>query len=137
MGKHKTSDDQRDIGEWVNYQGKITGQSAEPGYLVVYNAAGSNIASALVDTHTLPAINGAQPKGFVLDHTAYWYRTDQLEEAHYVYAVLNAPCVDAAIKAGSNTWALWAHAMFTAAHSRSAPSPPLTRTTPITSGWRN
>ena len=80
-----------------NYQQGIIGQSAESGYLVLYNAAGSNIASCVLDTTALPPVNNTKPQGFILDHTAYWYR-GSLEEAHFVSALLNAPCVDLAIK---------------------------------------
>jgi hypothetical protein len=96
--KHKKAATKESLAEWLNYQNKITAQSPEPGYLVLYNAAGSNITSAVLDTHDLPIINGARPKAFVLDHTAYWYRASTPEEAHYLSALLNAPCVDAAIK---------------------------------------
>ncbi len=96
--QHKKATTKESLAEWLNYQNKITAQSARPGYLVVYNAAGSNIASAVIDTSDLTSINGAQPRGFVLDHTAYWYRSDSPDEVHFLSALLNAPCVDAAIK---------------------------------------
>lgn len=82
-----------------NYQQGVIGQSATPGYLVLYGATGSNISACVVDTHTLPVVNGVQPKAFVVDHKTYWYRSSSKEEAHFLAAVLNAPCVDSAIKA--------------------------------------
>jgi hypothetical protein len=39
------------------------------------------------------------PKGFVADTTTYWYRPPTADEAHFLSALLNAPCVDATIKA--------------------------------------
>ncbi|HLJ80048.1 MAG TPA: N-6 DNA methylase, partial [Ktedonobacterales bacterium] len=95
---HKKETTKETLAEWLNYQNKITAQSAEPGYLLVFNAAGSNIASAVVDTRELPVINGTRPHAFVLDHTAYWFRSENPNEPHYLSALLNAPCVDAAIK---------------------------------------
>jgi methylase of polypeptide subunit release factors len=88
------------LAQWFNYQNKLTAQSAAPGYFVVYGAAGSNLAASVIDTHNLPIINGAQPRAFVVDHTAYWYRTTLKDEAYYLSALLNAPCIDAAIKSG-------------------------------------
>lgn len=97
--QHKKATTKESLAEWLNYQNKITAQSVAPGYLVAYNAAGSNISSAVVNTLHLPTINGAQPRGFVLDYTTYWYRPADENEAHFLSAVLNAHCVDAAIKA--------------------------------------
>lgn len=52
-----------------------------------------------MNTHSLPIVNGSEPKAFVVDHKTYWYQCDTIEEAHYLVALLNAPSVDAAIKA--------------------------------------
>jgi len=86
------------LSQWFNYQNKLTGQSASPGYLVLYGASGSNISACVVDTHILPIINGAQPKAFVVDTKTYWYRATTIEEAYFLVALLNASCVDRAIK---------------------------------------
>ena len=97
--KYKKSTTKETLADWLNYQNKVTGQSAAPGSILVYNASGSNIASALLDTQRLPVINSAQPRALVVDHTTYWYRCATPEEGYYLSAMLNAPCVDAAIKA--------------------------------------
>ncbi len=96
--KHKKTTVQATLAQWLNYQNKLTGQSATPGYLVLYGATGSNLAASVIDTHYLPVVNGAQPKAFVVDHKTYWYRSATKDEAHFLVALLNAPCVDAAIK---------------------------------------
>ncbi len=96
--QHKSATTRQTLPEWLNYQNKISGQSAEPGYLVVYNAAGSNLAAAVLDTRRLPIINGVRPTAFVVDHKMYWHRCAQPEEAHYLAGLLNAPSVDAVIK---------------------------------------
>ncbi|HEX8729547.1 MAG TPA: N-6 DNA methylase, partial [Ktedonobacterales bacterium] len=87
-----------DLWNRYNYQNGVIAQSPEPGYFVLYNASGSNIAAAVVATAALPLINGAQPIAFVADHTAYWYRARSLAEARYLCALLNAGCVNLAIK---------------------------------------
>jgi hypothetical protein len=37
-------------------------------------------------------------QGFVIDHKTYYFDTESIDEAHYLAALLNAPCVDIAIK---------------------------------------
>jgi len=97
--KHKKLTTKETLLQWFNYQNKVTAQVAAPGYLALYGAAGSNLAASVLDTHSLlPVINGAQPTAFVADHTTYWYRSSTEAEAHFLVALLNAPCVDAAIK---------------------------------------
>jgi len=86
------------LAQWLNYQSKLTAQSAEPGYLVLYGATGTNLTAAVLDTHDLPAANGVQPRAFVVDHKTYWYRSSTPDEAHFLVALLNAPFVDHAIK---------------------------------------
>ncbi|HVB21749.1 MAG TPA: N-6 DNA methylase [Ktedonobacteraceae bacterium] len=97
-GQYKKSTVKETLWQWFNYQNKLLTQSPEPGYLVLYGATGSNLAAAVVDTHNLPVVNGAEPKAFVVDHKTYWYRSPTLEEAHFLCALLNAPCINEAIK---------------------------------------
>jgi hypothetical protein len=96
--KYKKDSVKETLAQWFNYQNKVTNQSAEPGFLVLYGAAGSNLASTVIDTHDLPITNGARAKAFVVDHTTYWYRSACKEEAYFLSAFLNTPCVDQAIK---------------------------------------
>ena len=97
--KYKKATTKETLADWLNYQNKVTTQSAVPGYLVLYGATGSNISACVVDTYHLPVLNGAKPGAFVVDHKTYWYRSEVKEEAHFLSALLNAPCVDTAIKA--------------------------------------
>lgn len=96
--KYKKATTRETLPQWFNYQNKLTAQSAFPGYLMLYGATGTNLAASVIDTHSLPVINGAQPKAFVVDHKTYWYRSTSKEEVHFLAALLNAPSVDAAIK---------------------------------------
>jgi len=41
---------------------------------------------------------GEPVRGFVADYVTHWLETDDPDEAHYPFAVLNAPAVDKAIK---------------------------------------
>lgn len=96
--QYKKETTKETLAQWFNYQNKLTAQSPTPGYFVLYGATGSNLAATVVDTHSLPLINGARSKAFVVDHKTYWYRAETNDEAHFLVALLNAPCVDAAIK---------------------------------------
>lgn len=86
------------LAQWVNYQSKITKQSASPQHLVITNTSGTNITAAVISTTALPIINGNRPQGFVADFTTYWYRCSTEQEGYYLSAILNAPRVDSEIK---------------------------------------
>lgn len=96
--QHKKTTTRETLAQWFNYQNKLTAQSAEPGSLLLYGATGTSLAAAVIETHDLPVINGARPRAFVVDHKTYWYRAASADEGHFLAALLNAPCVDAAIK---------------------------------------
>ncbi len=96
--QHKKETTRETLAQWLNYQNKLLGQRTTPGYLVLYGAAGSNLAATVIDTSVLPLINGKQPTAFVADSSTYWYRSRTKEEAHFLSALLNAPCVNRAIK---------------------------------------
>jgi len=69
--------------EWLDYHGKLTAQSLAHPYLVLYNAAGTNISAAVVDRHSLPL-------PFVVEHKLYWAAFEAEEEVHYLAAILNS-----------------------------------------------
>jgi hypothetical protein len=96
--RYKKETTRETLAQWLNYQNKLLGQRTTAGYLVLYGAAGSNLAATVIDTSVLPLINGKQPTAFVADSTTYWYRSRTKEEAHFLSALLNAPCVNRAIK---------------------------------------
>ena len=69
--------------ERLDYHAGLTVQNLEHAYLVLYNAAGTNISAAVVDRHSLPM-------SFVVEHKLYWAAFDTEEEAHYLAAILNS-----------------------------------------------
>jgi hypothetical protein len=86
--------------EWINYRSKLTNQQPFGLYKVLYNETGVHLASCVVDTTgTPPKVYEYPTQGFIVDYKTYHFDTTVLEEAHYLCAVLNAPCVDLAIKA--------------------------------------
>ena len=67
----------------LDYQRELTVQNLKHPYLVLYNAAGTNISAAVFHRHSLPT-------QFVVDHKLYWTPFDTEEEAHYLVAILNS-----------------------------------------------
>jgi hypothetical protein len=82
--------------EWLDYQGKLTAQDLRQQHLVLYNAAGTNVAAACFDRKScsLP---------FVVDHKLYWAAFSDPNEADYVAAVLNSDTANKAIKPFQST----------------------------------
>lgn len=77
--------------ERLDYSRELSHQSLRTRFLALYNAAGTNISAASVDSADLPEL-------FVVDHMTYWARCRSREEADYLAAILNAPATNAAIK---------------------------------------
>jgi hypothetical protein len=69
--------------ERLDYHAGLTCQTLSAHYLVLYNAAGTNISAAVLDRHSLPM-------PFVVDHKLYWAAFDTVEEANYLIAILNS-----------------------------------------------
>lgn len=85
--------------EQLNYRNKLTDQKLE-GIKILYNASGTHIsACVLTVSRSQPFDLQRQPQGFIADHKSYYYDAISENEAHYLCALLNAPCVDDAIKA--------------------------------------
>lgn len=86
--------------EQLNYRNKIITQNPKSPYKVIYNASGTNIASCVLELASFDGfVYDRITNGFIVDHKTYYYDTDSRDEAHYLCAILNAPCVNEAIKA--------------------------------------
>ena len=77
--------------ERLDYQGELTDQHFDARYLVLYNAAGTNLVATWLDRTSLPL-------PFVVDHKTYVANCDSSEEADYLAAILNSEAVNEAIK---------------------------------------
>jgi hypothetical protein len=83
-----------------NYQQKLSAQQPSGVYKVVYNATGTHISSCVIDTHNSPPKVYEYPtQAFIVDYKTYYFETPNIDEAHYLCAILNAPSVDGEIKA--------------------------------------
>jgi molybdopterin-guanine dinucleotide biosynthesis protein A len=88
-----------DLIDDFDYQAKLTGQAATGVHKVLYNKSGTHISACVVDTNASPPmVYEYQTQSFLADTATYCYETADGNEAHYLCALLNAPCVDEAIK---------------------------------------
>jgi len=90
-----------DVYDWLNYSGKLTNQSPRAKFKVLYNASGTYLVACVAKNEpgevTIDGVK-IRTSGLIADHTAYYWDTDNEDEAHYVSAFLNAPIVDQLIK---------------------------------------
>ncbi len=82
-----------------NYMQKLTYQRSNGVYKLLYNSSGVHLAACVMDTHgATPLVYEYPTQGFIADYKTYCFETESADEAHYLCALLNAPCVDFAIK---------------------------------------
>jgi len=86
----------------LNYNALLSNQNPMKKFLVLYNTAGTNVSSCVIDRKELPdffvnRIN-IKPTGFVAETMTMFYETDDELEAHYLCAVLNSEKINEAIK---------------------------------------
>jgi hypothetical protein len=77
--------------QWLDYTHKLTDQSFGSRFLVLYNAAGTNLCAAALDREDLS-------ERFVVDHKLYWAPCRSLAEADFVASILNSAVMNELIK---------------------------------------
>jgi SAM-dependent methyltransferase len=87
----------------INYVRELANQFPRRGrYVVLYTKSATYLAGAVVDREAKFEfqVDGQSvgTVGLIVDHTTYWWATDDEMEAHYLCAWLNSPAVDKAIK---------------------------------------
>jgi len=94
---HRESED---LLAYIDWQGKLTSQRPSGVYKVIYNAGGTHLCACVVDARDVGGlqVHGLPVRGFVADTKTYRLETPNEDEAYYLSAVLNAPCVDELIK---------------------------------------
>ncbi len=75
--KRKGKAEKQSVYERLDYNAELTEQSLRERHLVLYNAAGTNLAATRVDRHVLPL-------PFVVEHKLYWAAIDDDREANYL-----------------------------------------------------
>jgi len=87
--------------EWLNYQNKLTKQNPNLRYKVVYLANGTNLAATVVvDEPYEVEVKGGRVRvnGIIIENTLFLYQTDNVNEAHYLTAVLNSSILNELVK---------------------------------------
>lgn len=86
----------------LDHNGLLTGQDPTKRFIVIYNARGADAVSSVVDRTRLPKWKVGDADilltDFVAESTNYFYLTNDIDEADYLCAVLNAPSVSLAVK---------------------------------------
>ncbi len=90
------------VTEYLDWQGKLSAQTPTGVIKLLYNTSGTHLCSCVIPT-TEPFKFDYDPhwlmiEGFIADTTTYWLEFRRPVEAHYLCAILNAPCVDQFIK---------------------------------------
>ena len=97
--ENKNASEKRTLTEYLNHLNKLTKQNVKDNFRVLYNASGTNLASCVVDLRATDLmIYKRKTQGFIVDVKTYYYSTQTLNEAHYLSALLNAPCINETIK---------------------------------------
>ncbi|MBY9012250.1 MAG: N-6 DNA methylase [Candidatus Lokiarchaeota archaeon] len=73
----------------LNYWNKLTKQVKNKQFIVVYNASGSRLKSAVIDN---------EEKAIIICSENYYYSTDSQNEAYYLSAIFNSPILSKNIK---------------------------------------
>jgi len=87
--------------EWLNYQNKLTKQNPNLKYKVVYLTSGTNLAATVVvdEPYEIEAKGGrVRVNGVVIGHTLNLFQTNNVDEAHYLTAILNSNILNDLIK---------------------------------------
>ena len=85
--------------EWFNYRNKLTSQTVNDRFRVIYGGSGTNIACCVLDLdYENLRIYRRRVQQFVVDYTCFHYTAPTEAEAHYLCAILNSRIVNEQIK---------------------------------------
>ncbi|TXT66660.1 MAG: SAM-dependent methyltransferase [Promethearchaeota archaeon] len=87
--RKKSTSDIETLFSNLNYWNKLTKQTNTSPYLVVYNASGSYLKSAVIEQFE---------QKIIVDSENYYYSTEQKNEAYYLTAIFNTPLITKYIK---------------------------------------
>lgn len=81
----------------------LSGQNPSLRYVVMYNARGANAMAYVLDRRCVPQSSitkevGLDNRSFVMDYTSYYYATNDVNEAHYLCAILNSSVSNERVK---------------------------------------
>jgi hypothetical protein len=93
-----TKDPDNSAEDYLNYQQKLTRQSAKTPFIVLYNKSGTNVCAGYITTADCDEVDGLKVQGFVAESVTYRIYTKTEDEALYLIGVLNSTVVNKAIK---------------------------------------
>jgi hypothetical protein len=85
----------------LNYSRGLTNQSSKKKFKVFYNTSGTYLVACWIKNEPSKIRVDSSPlkiQGVIGESTTYWFDTDNMEEALFITAMLNAPIIDALIK---------------------------------------
>lgn len=77
--------------DYIDWMGKLTSQSLNNNYIVLYTASGANCVSVVVPGNT-------EQFPFIVEHITYMYYTNDINEANYLCAFFNSDIPNKIIK---------------------------------------
>jgi hypothetical protein len=77
--------------DYLNWQGKLTGQNLDAPYLILYN-------SSAQDANATAVKRSESDLEFLVDHKAYYFVTYSADEAYYLAAIFNSSVANESIK---------------------------------------
>ena len=99
--KRREKANRMSIYQRLDYSHCLTNQSSKLKYKVLYNASGTYLVSCVIENRPSEIkvdSTKIRTSGVVADAKAYWFDTNNLDEAIFVCAMLNSPVVDSLIK---------------------------------------
>ena len=87
--------------EWLDYRKKLSDQSPQAKYRIIYNTSGTFLTAAIVENEPIKfEVKGQRvlAHGFVTDCVTYCYETGVRNEAFYLTTFLNAPTTNILVK---------------------------------------
>lgn len=85
----------------LNHWDRISSHNPRAKYRIAYQKDGKNLYSCVVNSEEVEERSKQDrlnPADSILDHTMFYYETDELEEAYYLSAVLNSDVMNQKIK---------------------------------------
>lgn len=101
--KEATSNAKKDYPRLVHYAdiwSKMTTQDHSKKFTIIFNRSGTNLTACVVDMENIPPFEvegvNISSNGFIVDSVTYYFKTDDIFEAHYLCSILNSNVINEA-----------------------------------------
>jgi len=101
--RRTTKAEKKDVYEWLDYRKKLSKQNPNSKFYVIYPASGTNLVSCVIDIFSenlFVELNGITIplNGLIVDHTNYYFETNNYEESHYLSSIYNSNIINELVK---------------------------------------